>query len=124
MIPKEYLEKLKSFAEQDTRIVSLHVFGSEATGRAGNRSDVDVAIMVRSEVEASQRIRWERELSVLLSKDVDVVVFNRATPLLQHQILKYGLLVHEKDPKERVRQEVISRRHYLDTRSLYRLLEG
>ena len=124
MIPKEYLEKLKSFAEQDTRIVSLHIFGSEATGRSRNRSDVDVAITVRSDVEGSQRIHWERELSVLLGNDVDIVVFNKTTPLLQHQILKYGLLVHEKDPRERVRQEVISRRHYLDTRSLYRLLEG
>jgi hypothetical protein len=59
-----------------------------------------------------------------MGKDVDVVIFNEGTPLLQHQILKYGLLVYEMDPKERVRQEVISRREYLDSQFLYKLIEG
>lgn len=46
-----------------------------------------------------------------------------ATPLLQHQILKHGYLIYERDPKERTRQEVAARREYLDTTFLYRVIE-
>ena len=64
----------------------------------------------------------ETELSNLLNRDADLVVFANSTPLLQHQILKYGYLIYEADPKERVRQEVVSRRHYLDSQFLYKLI--
>ncbi|OPY06290.1 MAG: hypothetical protein A4E66_02259 [Syntrophus sp. PtaB.Bin001] len=60
------------------------------------------------------------ELSSILKRDVDLVVFGQATPLLQHQILKYGRLICENDPEERVRQEVMARAEYLDTRNLFR----
>jgi len=64
----------------------------------------------------------ETQLSNLLHKDVDIVVFHQAEVLLQHQILKYGHLLYEKDDSERVRQETVSRREYLETRFLYREL--
>ena len=65
----------------------------------------------------------ETSLSNILRKDVDLVIFGEATPLLQHQILKYGDLIYERDPKERTRQEVSARREYLDTTFLYRVIE-
>ena len=104
--------------------MALFVFGSMATDRARVRSDMDVAIMTRDLVEGIQKIRWETALSALLGKDVDVVIFSEATALLQHQILKDGFLVYDGDLGERVRQEVVSRHQYLDTKFLYRLLEG
>jgi hypothetical protein len=84
---------------------------------------MDVAIMTSSPVEGIQKIRWEIEISTLLGKDVDVVIFSEATPLLQHQILKDGFLVYEGDWRKRVRQEVVSRHQYLDSKFLYRFLE-
>jgi len=65
----------------------------------------------------------ETALSNLLGCDVDLVVFGQASPLLQHQILKYGRLVYGFDSMERVTQEVSTRRQYLDTRSLYKELD-
>ena len=64
----------------------------------------------------------ETALSNLLHRDVDLVVFGQVTPLLQHQILKYGRLVYEADVRDRVRQEIVARRHYLDGEFLYRKL--
>jgi hypothetical protein len=66
------------------------------------------------------RIEMETELSNLLRRDVDLVVFGWAPSLLQHQILKYGRLIYEADRGERVRQEVAARRDYLDTKSLHK----
>jgi hypothetical protein len=71
-----------------------------------------------------ERVQLETSLSNLLKKDVDLVIFGDANALLQHQILRYGHLVFESDPKERVRQEVAARREYLDSLGLYKVIEG
>ena len=64
----------------------------------------------------------ETSLSNLLHRDVDLVIFDQGSPLLQHQFLKYGRLIYDAEPSERVRQEVCARRAYLDSAFLYRKL--
>jgi hypothetical protein len=123
MIIPEALEKIRRFAEADGRIVAAYVFGSSATGKDRRGSDVDIAIMIHGSLDGFERVRLETLLSNVLGRDVDLVAFGRATPLLQHQILKYGSLVYEGNPKERIRQEMDARYQYLDTRFLYRMLE-
>jgi predicted nucleotidyltransferase len=122
MITPEALEKIRRFAEADRRIVAAYVFGSSATGKDRRGSDVDIAIMIQGSLDGFERVRLETLLSNVLGRNVDLVVFGRATPLLQHQVLKYGCLVYEADPKERIRQEMEARYQYLDTRCLYRMV--
>lgn len=71
-----------------------------------------------------ERVELETCLSNLLGKDVDLIIFSQATPFLQHQIMKYGCLVYETDPKERIRQEVMARSEYLDIGFLYKNIGG
>jgi len=123
MISQEVVEQIRGFARTDGRIAAVYVFGSSVTGKDRSGSDIDIAVMVREALDGFERVRLETALSNMLGRDVDFVVFGLATPLLQHQILKYGRLVYEADPKERVRQEVAARSQYLDTRHLYRILE-
>ena len=104
-------------------IVAIYIFGSVATAKNRSGSDIDVAIMVRGQVNGMERVQLETSLSNILKKDVDLIIFGEATPLLQHQILKYGDLIYERDSKERTRQEVAARREYLDTTFLYRVIE-
>ena len=79
--------------------------------------------MVRSPMKGTDRLQMETSLSNLLKKDVDLIIFGEASALLQHQILKYGDLIYERDPKERTRQGVSARREYLDPTFLYRVIE-
>ena len=120
MLSKQSIETLKEFAREHDKIIAIYVFGSVATDKNRAKSDIDLAIMIRGEMDGFERIDLETELSNLLGRDVDLVVFGQATPLLQHQILKYGFLIYEKDSKERVRQEVRSRYAYLDSLFLYK----
>jgi predicted nucleotidyltransferase len=122
MLTANDIEKVKDFALERSVIVAIYVFGSAATGRDRPGSDIDLAIMVRGSLSGMERVEMETALSNLLHRDVDLVVFGRATPLLQHQVLKYGRLIHEVDVRERVRQEVLARSHYLDGAFLYRKL--
>lgn len=122
MISAGAVEKIERFAGARSEIVALYLFGSSTGDRERPGSDVDIAIMIRGSMSGFERVQLETELSNLLGKDADLVVFGCASPLLQHQILKYGRLVYEADPAERVRQEVNSRRDYLDSLTLYRVL--
>ena len=102
------------------KIAAAYIFGSVATGRSRRGSDVDLAVVAKTKLSGQERVRLETALSNLLKKEVDLVVFGQATPLLQHQILKYGRLIYETDPAERVRQEVRARGEYLDTVALFK----
>ena len=105
------------------RIAAAYLFGSTATGRDRRGSDLDLAIVTKRTISSRERLKIEADLSSRLRRDVDLVVFGQAAPLLQHQILKYGCLICENDPAERVRQEVRARAEYLDTRNLFREIQ-
>jgi uncharacterized protein len=105
------------------RIAAVYLFGSTATGRDRRGSDLDLAIITKKRITSRERLKIEADLSSRLRRDVDLVVFGQAAPLLQHQILKYGRLICENDPAERVRQEVRARAQYMDTRRLFREIQ-
>ncbi|MDW7711691.1 MAG: nucleotidyltransferase domain-containing protein [Deferrisomatales bacterium] len=124
MLTRSQIERLRVFFEGRQEVTAAYLFGSEATGRQRRGSDVDLALMARREIRGFERVNLETELSSLLGRDVDVVIFGQASPLLKHQILRYGVRVYESDARERVRQEVAGRYEYLDTRFLHRELRG
>jgi predicted nucleotidyltransferase len=122
VISARALEKIAKFAKSNNVIAAAYVFGSSVAGKERRESDIDIAIMVRGSMSGFERVQLETELSNLLEKDMDLVVFSSAPPLLQHQVLKYGRIVYEADPGERIRQEVTARREYLDSLFLYRIV--
>ncbi len=121
---KSLYERIADFGRKHGQVVAIYVFGSIATGNERTGSDIDIAITVRGTIGGMERVQIETSLSNLLNRDVDLVVFGDASPLLQHQILTYGRLIFESDIKERVRQEVFARREYLDSLGLYKVIEG
>ena len=117
------MQDLASLFRRRRNIAAVYIFGSTATGRDLRGSDIDLAIISKKAIARRERLRLEAELSTRLRRDIDLVVFGQAAPLLQHQILKYGRLICENDPAERVRQEVQARAEYLDTRCLFREIQ-
>ncbi len=123
MIPADFQHKIENFLKPNRTIVAAYLFGSAATGRERPHSDIDLALMIRGSIDGFERVELETALSNLLGKEVDLVIFSQASPLLQHQILKYGRLLYEADTGERVRQEVAARWQYLDSQFLYKVIE-
>jgi predicted nucleotidyltransferase len=123
MLSSDDVEKIRGYAIGRKDIIGIYVFGSAATGKNRPGSDIDLAVMVAGIVSGMARVEMETALSNLLHRDVDLVVFGQAMPLLQHQILKYGRLIYEAKPRERILQEVGARRHYLDTTYLYKKIK-
>lgn len=107
-------------------VVLAYLFGSQARQEAGPLSDVDVAVLFGADVP---RERWSDgqidlmgDLGALFQRnDVDVVVLNRATPLLAHRVVYDGAAIYEPEPLTRVRFEVKTLRRYVDTAPLRKL---
>jgi len=59
---------------------------------------------------------------VAVGADVDLVIFSQASSLLQHEVLRTGVLIYEVDAVERIRQEVLARRRYLDEQRLPKMI--
>ena len=124
MIGQDTIERLVQFAREDPRIVSVYIFGSVAQERDRTGSDMDIALIIQGKIDGFERIEMETGLGNLVGQDVHLVIFHTASPLLKHQILKYGQLIYEADIGERVRQEVLARSEYFDTKVLFKELEG
>jgi predicted nucleotidyltransferase len=92
-------------------VVLAYLFGSQAEGTAGPLSDIDIAALLRPyrlKERGMAKDRWSDPQIDLIGdlchlfhrNDVDVVILNQATPLLMHQVVKYGKVIYE-DPVTR-----------------------
>ncbi len=106
-------------------VLDGYLFGSTATGTAGAHSDVDVAVYVEPEaLKTAGGYGYEAALTTALMaalgrNDVDVVVLNRATPLLYHRVLRDGRRVLSRDLRETTTREGYALSRYCD--DLHRL---
>ena len=122
---ESYLPQLKKlFAEKG--VILAYLFGSQAEGKAGPLSDIDIAVLLTPDVPPEHWTDVQIELiceltSIFHRDDVDVVILNRATPLLAHEVIKYGQCIYEPDRGVRVDFETAAFRRYVDTKPLRRL---
>lgn len=119
---KDIIQKLTCFFSKKEEILAAYLFGSQARNAATPLSDIDVAILVdppglETDIYYHMMITADL-LTVLHTNRVDVVILNRAPPLLAHRIIKYGIVVANKNDRERIRFEVNALRRYFDTRHL------
>ena len=96
-----------------------YLFGSQARGDATARSDVDVAVYVDEVALNAPGFGYESELGATLQaalrrSDVDVVVLNRAPPLLYYRVLRDGIRLLSRVPTETTGREGRALSRYYD----------
>jgi hypothetical protein len=121
-------ERVAKALDRD-HVVAAMIFGSQAAGRLGPLSDVDIAVWLDPVLTPERRSRLRSELSLaaveaLGTDEVDVVVLNDAPPLLRHRALKSALRLFERDPRARIRLETTALLDYLDTAQLRKTLDA
>lgn len=111
----ELTEKLQPFFQQhDTQLVIL--FGSTVTGRLHHESDLDLGILSDKPLDT---VAVTNELIRLLHLNrIDVVDLRRASPLLAREIVRQGVVLHERDPGGYAQFVSLAVRRYVDTRKL------
>jgi predicted nucleotidyltransferase len=122
--------QLREYLSATSRgIVAAYLFGSEARGTAGPRSDVDLAVLYSGALPStldSPAAALEGQLERLLGRQVEVVALNTAPVDLIHRVLRDGRLVFEGDRSARIAFEVKARNEYFDLLPIlrrYRRLE-
>src|SRR5690554_5114497 len=112
------LSSLTKYIQNHTRVSAAWLFGSVATGKDREGSDVDLAILFVPNLSKQERFDMRlfiaSELSSLVGRDVDIVDMQAAPLFLQHQVRKNGQLLVEKDHAYRVNYVVRSQRDYFD----------
>jgi len=95
-------------------IMVLYLFGSHATGRNTNDSDLDIAVFTDDTESPTMDLELGAFLQQRLNHPVDVVILQKASPILQHEVLSNKIRIYEKSPEIRAKLEVQSFRAYLD----------
>lgn len=116
------LERLSHALDREGVIAAM-LIGSQAHGTPGPLSDVDVAVWHEPGLDPSGRLRLQLELArvageTLHTNEVDIVMLNRAPPLLRHRAIRDAKLLVERDPVARVRLDARALLDYLDTKPL------
>jgi predicted nucleotidyltransferase len=112
------IEAIAAYFAGQPDLVAAYLFGSAARGQADRLSDVDIAVLFDARLGAEESV--ERQLRIMgdlethANREVQVVVLNRATPLLAYQAVEHGVLLYERSRAERIDFEVLTRRVYFD----------
>jgi predicted nucleotidyltransferase len=105
------------FQARVPEVLAVYLFGSEARGTAGARSDIDIAVLLAHDPPstfAGLCLDLESTLARRLAREVDLVVLNRAPPDLVHRVLRDARLLIDRDAAARIRFEVKARNEYFD----------
>lgn len=104
-------------------VVAAMLIGSQARGTVGPLSDVDIAIWHEPALDSRGRFDLQLKLAqdaehALGTDEIDMVMLNRAPPLMRHRAIRDGKRLVERDRDERVRLETRAILDYLDTAPL------
>ena len=92
---------LKGYFEERKEIKAAYLFGSVASGRNTEGSDVDIALLTEPYQERAEsyisRVSYQADISRLLKKDVDLIFLQEAGELLSFEILNTGKIIFERD---------------------------
>ena len=98
----EIKENLTNFFLKREEVLLTYLFGSSLRGKRGEKTDIDIAIFIDpglfNLLDKTQPFGYEAEMIselILLLKHnlVDLVILNKATPLLAYQVIHNGMLL-------------------------------
>ena len=99
---------------REPTVIAAYLFGSMAKESGGPDSDVDVAVLLQEGETEFPQLEIMSTLEKKLGRRVELIVLNRATELLKHEIRKSGVLILERDREKRKQFEIRSRKHFED----------
>ena len=98
----------------------VYLFGSHASDTPKTNSDVDIAVFTDGRETPTMDLELGAFLQQRLNRPVDVVIMQKVSPILQHEVLQKKVRVFEKAAASRAFLENQSLRAYLDARHYQR----
>jgi predicted nucleotidyltransferase len=122
---KAIVERLQEFFSGQEFVTAVFLFGSAVGDYFSEHSDIDVAVLYRTDKlpTLDERIEAQDELSACLQRPVDLVVLNQVSPILGYQVLKYGKRLLVRDPSLVNAFFVRTLNEYFDLKQTRRVIE-
>ena len=120
LLPRDEIERrLRLALEPRAEIQEAYLHGSQATGRAQDHSDIDVAVFIDEARADDSGFGYASDLiahlmSALGTNRIDVSVLNRAPPALYHRVLRDGLRLFARDLRAATTREGYALSRYCD----------
>ena len=120
---------LKDIFQEYPYIASAYLFGSQASGKIGPMSDVDIAILLKDNAPVGRELVHEEDyLAYRISKalcvrEVDLIDLNRQGLIFRHNVLRTGRLIYDADPALRIRFEMQVITNFCDFEPTLRFME-
>lgn len=116
---QEVTRRVASVLAPRQEVLEAYLFGSRATGRAQAHSDIDIAVYIDERLAIDGGYGYAAELTTALisglaTNAVDVVVLNRAPPLLYHRVLRDGQRILSRDLRATTTREGYAVSRYCD----------
>lgn len=91
---------IKKFFSKKREVVAVYLFGSVVKKSKKNPEDIDIAALYldKKAPDFREQLDIKENLVALLKKEVDLVILNRANPILTHQILRDGKQLLNNNP--------------------------
>jgi len=104
-------QKLVQIIEQFPSVIAAYLFGSAARGETDHFSDVDIAVLLESDLPKEQRWRVVGDLqdslmSIVGQDKVDVVDLNTMPLWFQRVVVATGKVIYERDSGKRQAYEM------------------
>lgn len=114
MLAETQISQIAHYCEQNEDLVALYLFGSRAGKDYTAQSDVDLAVLLKSEKSSFDLLGFIITMERMLNLPVDAVVLNRAGEVLKFQVRSHGVLLYESDTMIRKQFEIMGRKCYED----------
>ena len=113
------LQRLVARAESDPDVLAVMLYGSQARGDDGPRSDVDICLVLDIGVPAGLPASRKR-LEYLASGDADLTIFQQLPLHLRSRVLREGRVVFVRDEDRLYELAVRTARSFEGFRHHYR----
>jgi len=123
-----FLKKYKKEIERifiSKGVILSYLFGSSIKSNFSKLSDIDIAVLLKREIDCENYLKIKLDLSVKLSEilrnlktEIDIVILNESSITLKYQVIKYGEVIYKLDEKTRVNFETSVVDYYLDTKPI------
>ena len=115
----ELERRIAGALEPRGEVLDAYLFGSHAAGGAQAHSDIDIAVYVDEPRPVRPGYGYAAELAAHLMRalgtnDIDLVVLNRAPPVLYHRVLRDGRRILARDLRATTTREGYALSRYCD----------
>lgn len=108
-------EKTKEIA-QKYGLFFVALFGSQATGRTHQKSDIDIAVIRKQPISFDERLKIIGEFSDAFKReDVEVVDLASASPTLMYAVVRDGKLLYEEKENDFLNWKLYAIKIWMET---------